>query len=65
MEKTKNDIWRALENSWPSPMIARSEIGRFTGGLLAPATLRNLDSKGVGITPRLKCGRKTVYAVKS
>lgn len=34
--------------SWPSPIVARAEVGRFSGGLLHPRTMANLDAQGVG-----------------
>jgi hypothetical protein len=34
--------------SWQSPIVARSEVGRFSGGILHPRTMANLDAKGEG-----------------
>ena len=34
--------------SWQSPIVARSEVGRFSGGILHPRTMANLDSLGQG-----------------
>ncbi len=62
MSEEKN-VWQILGESWPSPIITRSELGKFSGGLLRPATVRNLDSMGQGIR-RFKVGRKTCYLVK-
>ncbi len=31
------------------PIFARSEIGRLTGGIIQPGTMRNRDSRGDGI----------------
>ena len=53
-----------LATSWPSPIIARSEIARFTGGLLCGRTLANLDSLGKG-PGRIRIGRKVCYRVNS
>lgn len=33
-----------LKASWPSPFVARREVGKFSGGLLHPRTLANIDS---------------------
>lgn len=51
-----------LGNSWPSPIVSRTEIAKFSGGLLSPRTLANLDSLGKG-PPRGKCGRKVFYPI--
>jgi len=48
--------------SWQAPVVARSQIDKFSGGLLHPLTLRNLDSLGQG-PPRIKLGRKVAYPV--
>ena len=43
------------------PIIARTEVGRLTGGLISPRTMANLDSKRLG--PRkIKFGKKVAYS---
>lgn len=46
---------------WPSPIVAREEVGRFTGGAISPRYLANLDSAGLGPPGRFKLGRKNCY----
>lgn len=53
-----------LGRAWPSPIVSRTEIYKFSGGLLSPRTLANLDSLGDG-PPRGRCGRKIFYPVDS
>jgi hypothetical protein len=49
-------------DKWPSSVVAREEIGRFTGGMIRPGTLANLDSIGKGPEGRFFTGgRKVVY----
>ena len=43
----KDELKRQLMETCP-PIIARSEVGKITGGLLNPRTLANLDSLGQG-----------------
>jgi hypothetical protein len=43
------------------PMIARKKVSYFTGGLVAPKTLRNEDCKGVGPRERMATPMGTVY----
>lgn len=45
---------------WPSAIVARTEVKAFSGGLLNPRTLANLDSLGQGPV-RLRVGRKICY----
>jgi hypothetical protein len=59
------DIFDKLESSWPSPVVARSEVGRFSGGLLNPKTLANRDSLGEGPKERVRVGRKIGYTAHS
>lgn len=52
-----------LKDKWPSAIVARSEIGRFTGGLFSPRYLANLDSLKSGPKQRIRIGRKIAYPV--
>lgn len=54
-----------LFEKWPSPLVARSELSRFSGGLLNSKTLANLDSNGTGPGGRVRIGRKVAYKVSS
>jgi hypothetical protein len=53
----------SLAESWPSPIVARSEIKNFSGGLLHPRTLANLDSlnKGPG---KILIGNRACYSTR-
>jgi hypothetical protein len=52
-----------MANRWPSSIVARENVREFTGGVLNPKTLANLDSQGVGPKGRFTIGRKVVYNV--
>lgn len=60
MEK---DIFQEMAERWPSAVVARTQIERFTGGLLSCKYLANLDSSGQG-PARVTCGRKVGYPTK-
>ena len=47
--------------SWPSPIVSRSEIKNFTGGLLSPGTLANLDCRGLGPRNKIRMNRRVAY----
>lgn len=53
----------ALAKRWPSAYVARTEVGRFTGGLIAPGTIANADYLGRGPEGRIHIGKKVVYEV--
>ena len=54
-----------LAERWPSSVVARTEIEKFSGGLMKERYLANLDSKGLGPENRFRCGRKIAYPVNS
>ena len=47
-----------LAEKWPSPYVARNEVKAFSGGILTPKYLANLDSAGKGPAGRIRVGRK-------
>jgi len=57
------DIFADMARQWGSPIVARDRIEKFSGGLLRPKTMANLDSRGEG-PPRVKVGRKVGYPVE-
>jgi len=57
----KTDLRTKLLNEMP-PLVSRKEAARFTGGMLSPRTLANLDSLGKGPAGRIQIGRKIAYA---
>lgn len=48
---------------WPSSIVARSEVPKFTGGSIKNRTMANKDSLGVGPKGAFKVGRNVVYPV--
>jgi hypothetical protein len=53
----------SLASKWPSAFVARSEVSRFSGGLISDRYLANLDSQGAGPPGRVKIGPKVAYPV--
>jgi len=59
------DIYDELATRWPSPIVARKEVGRFSGGVLNPRSMANLDSLGEGVPGKFQAApRKIAYPVK-
>lgn len=50
-----------LKRSWRSEVVAREMVGEFSGGMIHPRTLANLDSQGLGPANRFTSGRKVCY----
>ena len=59
----KKTCFDELAEKWPSTVVSRSEIRKFSGGILSPRYLANLDSEGKGIPGRMLVGNKVVYKV--
>jgi hypothetical protein len=58
----KNADLSHLGPKWDSTIVARSEVRKFTGGMISPGTMANLDSRGEG-PPQIRIGRKVGYKV--
>lgn len=58
------DIFDEMVTKWGSPAVARTEAGKFSGGLTNPRTLANLDSLGCGVAGRFRCGKRIAYPAK-
>ena len=52
---------KKLGEEWPSSVIARKRVGDFTGGMLSPRTMANLDSLGLGPDGIIKIGNSVGY----
>lgn len=52
-----------LAKTWPSPFVARGAIRDFSGGIIHPRTLANLDCQGKGPAGRFYIGRTVAYPV--
>ncbi len=61
----KQISFSSLAEKWPSTFVSRSEVGRFTGGIVSPKTMANLDSQHIGPECALRFGKKIAYPVDS
>ncbi len=55
----------SLAEKWPSAYVSRSEVPRFSGGIMSDRYLANLDCQGMGPPGRVKIGKKVAYPVDS
>jgi len=63
MQKIQTPTFTTMAENWPSPWIARHEVRNFTGGIIDPKYLANLDCQGKGPAGRIRIGRKIAYPV--
>ncbi len=59
----KISLFHSMADRWPSTMVARTEIEKFSGGIMSEKYIANLDCQGRGPVGRIRCGRKVVYPV--
>jgi len=59
------DVFDDMAAQWPSAIVARRMIREFTGGLISPKTMANLDSLGQGPEGRFIANSATAYPVKN
>jgi hypothetical protein len=57
--------WARMIKRWPSSIVARSAIEEFTGGLLKPSHMANLDHLGQGPPHFRGVTKKVFYEVES
>lgn len=58
-----SSLLKSMGERWPSAWVARTEIERFSGGLISERYIANLDSVGKGPEGRFRSGRKVCYPV--
>lgn len=58
----KEDVFSRMATKWASAIVARQHIETFSGGILTPKYLANLDSLGEG-PPSIRIGQKVAYPV--
>jgi hypothetical protein len=46
---------------WPSHLVARSQVSKFTGFALSGKSLANLESRGESGPEKIVIGRKVAY----
>lgn len=55
------DIYEQMAARWPSAIVSRGEVGKFSGGLLNSRTMANLDSRKEGPAKKLTMGSRKVF----
>jgi len=58
-------IFQEMVDRWPSLVVAREEVPKFSGGAIGVKYLANLDSQGKGPAGSFHVGRKRVYPTKN
>lgn len=53
-----------LIDAWPSGLVARKQVGEFSGGAVAAQTLANLAARNEG-PPPIWIGRRVCYETRA
>ncbi len=56
----REDVFDQMVRKWDSALVSRSEVGKFSGGMIAPRTLANADSLGQGPARKITMGARRV-----
>ena len=56
--------FQEFARNWDSPLVLRTQAGKFSGEFLHPRTMANLDSRGEG-PERVYLGKRVAYPVNS
>lgn len=64
-EETIKKMLNQAAEKWSCPFIARTDVKKFTGGMISPNTLRNRDSQGTGPEEKFYLGKKVAYPIES
>jgi hypothetical protein len=56
-----NDNFQALAEKWPSSVVARKAIPRFSGGAISSKLMANEDCNGTGVQGRFSICNRVVY----
>ena len=59
------DVIKQAGKDWPSTLVARQKIEKFTGGVFTRRTMANADYLGHGPDGAFRVGRSVVYPVDS
>lgn len=54
----------AYAKAWSAPYVERQKLSEFSGGLIDPKTMANLDAQNKGPNGRIKVGNKIIYLVE-
>lgn len=60
---SKQVDFKSMIARWPSSFVAREKVDQFTGGIVSPRYLANLDALKKGPEGRVRVGRKVAYPV--
>lgn len=59
--KARKSLFSGMAERWPSSIVSRREIPKFTGGAISAKYIQNMDSLGIGPGGRFRVGKMVVY----
>jgi hypothetical protein len=64
IDDTAREILQKIDEAWPSPIVLRKDIAKFSCGLISIKTLGKEDCLGKGIPNSVKINGRVVYTKK-
>jgi hypothetical protein len=65
IDDTAREILKKIDETWPSPIVLRKDIAKFSCGLTTHRTMEVADQRGHGIPNRLIINGKVAYMKES
>lgn len=59
------DVFEQMVDRWPSAIVARRDVEKFTGGMVKSKFLANQDSLGTGPDDRIEIAGRIGYPIES
>ena len=56
-------MFESLRNKWKSNIVLRTQLSKFSGGILSSSTMAKLDCKGQGIGKTIRQCQKVAYQI--
>jgi hypothetical protein len=65
LDDTARDILKKIDEAWPSPIVLRRDIAKFSCGLVTHRSMETADQRGWGISGRISINGKVAYKKES
>jgi hypothetical protein len=65
IDDNAHEILQKIDEAWPSPIVLRKDIGKFSCGLVTHRSMETADQRGWGISGRISINGKVAYKKES
>jgi hypothetical protein len=61
IDNATSEILQKIDDAWPSPIVLRKDIAKFSCGLATRRSVETADQRGYGIPNKMIINGKTAY----